>query len=106
MVTQGEHGTSNPPYDIYNIGNSHPENLMVFVHVLSEELIRAGALPASFNIDEHINLIPMQPGDVALTYADISKIERDYGFSPNTDLRTGLRTFEEWYVTYKGETPR
>lgn len=98
----GGDGLPVPPYDIYNIGNANPENLMDFVYILSEELVRAKVLPASFNIEEHIEKVPMQPGDVPVTYADTSKLEQDYGFRPKTDLRTGLRAFAEWYKEYYG----
>ncbi len=96
----GEDGLPIPPYEIYNIGNSHPENLMTFVRTLAEELIRAGVLDVGFDVEEHMNLAPMQLGDVPITYADTSKLERDFGFKPNTDLRTGLRRFAEWYKGY------
>lgn len=96
----GSDGLPVAPYSIYNIGNSNPENLMDFVRILSEELIRAEVLPANFDIEEHWELVPMQPGDVPVTYADTSKLERDYGFKPETDLRTGLRIFAEWYKEY------
>lgn len=96
----GADGLPIPPYSIYNIGNSNPENLMDFVHILSEELIRAGVLPADFKIEEHMELMPMQPGDVPVTYADTSRLERDYGFKPEKELRTGLRAFAEWYRDY------
>lgn len=89
-----------PPYSIYNIGNCHPENLMDFVHILAEELIRAEVLPGDFDIENHIEKVPMQLGDVPVTYADTSKLERDFGFKPATDLRTGLRRFAEWYKDY------
>ena len=88
------------PYEIYNIGNNHPENLMDFVRILSEELVRANVLPASFNLQESIELVPMQPGDVPITYADMGKLERDFGYRPQTDLRSGLRKFAEWYRDY------
>lgn len=100
--TVGEDGLPIAPYEIYNIGNSHPESLLDFVHILAEELIRAEVLDKDFNIESHINLVPMQPGDVPITYADTSKLERDYGFKPATDLRTGLRRFAEWYKEYYG----
>ena len=100
--TTGEDGLPIAPYEIYNIGNSHPENLLDFVHILAEELIRAEVLDKDFDIESHINLVPMQPGDVPITYADTSKLERDYGFKPATDLRTGLRRFAEWYKEYYG----
>ncbi|RKJ02803.1 NAD-dependent epimerase/dehydratase family protein [bacterium D16-54] len=89
-----------PPYAIYNIGNSNPENLMDFVHILSEELKKTKILPDKFNIEDYIELVPMQPGDVPVTYADTSNLEHDYGFKPTTDLRTGLREFAEWYKKY------
>lgn len=96
----GQEGSSIPPHEIYNIGNSRPENLMKFVVILSEELVRAKVLPASFSIDEHIEKVPMQPGDVPVTYADTGKLERDFGYRPSTDLRTGLRKFAKWYREY------
>lgn len=98
--TTGTDGLPIPPYDIYNIGNSHPERLMDFVHILAEELIAVGALDDDFDIESHINLVPMQPGDVPITYADTSKLETDYGFKPCTDIRTGLKRFAEWYCDY------
>ncbi|RKJ43720.1 NAD-dependent epimerase/dehydratase family protein [bacterium 1XD8-76] len=97
---EGADGLPIPPYSIYNIGNSTPENLMDFVHILSEELVRTGVLPVGFNIEEHMELVPMQPGDVPVTYADTGKLEQDYGFKPETDLRSGLRSFAEWYREY------
>lgn len=96
----GEDGLPIPPYSIYNIGNSNPENLLDFVQILSEELVRAGVLPESFDFENHKELVPMQPGDVSVTYADTSKLEADFGFRPSTDLRTGLRAFTEWYKEY------
>lgn len=96
----GEDGLPIPPYAIYNIGGGQPENLMDFVHILGEELISAGVLPEGFDIDAHLELVPMQPGDVPVTYADASALERDYGFRPSTDLRTGLRKFAEWYYEW------
>lgn len=101
----GDDGLPIPPYAIYNIGNSNPENLMDFVRILSEELIKAGVLQHDFNIEDHINLVPMQAGDVPITYADTSKLEMDYGFRPSTDLRTGLRRFAEWYAEYYLKLP-
>ena len=98
----GEDGLPIPPYAIYNIGGGQPENLMDFVHILAEELINAGVLAADFDIDAHLELVPMQPGDVPVTYADASALEKDYGFKPETDLRTGLREFARWYRDYKG----
>lgn len=100
--TVGQDGLPVPPYSIYNIGNSSPENLMDFVRILAEELIRAEVLPEEFRMEEHMELVPMQPGDVPVTYADTEKLERDYGFKPGTDLRTGLRAFAEWYKKYYG----
>lgn len=98
----GEDGLPNPPYALYNIGNSHPENLLDFVNILQEELIRAGVLPEDYDFESHKELVPMQPGDVPVTYADTSALERDYGFKPSTSLREGLRKFAEWYkVFYK-----
>lgn len=99
----GEDGLPIPPYAVYNIGNSNPENLLDFVRILSEELVRAGVLPEDYNFDLHKELVPMQPGDVSVTYADTSALERDFGFKPSTDLRTGLRRFAEWYKTYYKE---
>lgn len=93
----GEDGLPVPPYALYNIGNNNPENLLDFVQILSEELIRAGVLPEDYDFDAYKELVPMQPGDVPVTYADTSALERDFGFKPSTDLRTGLRKFAEWY---------
>ena len=98
----GEDGLPIAPYEIYNMGNSHPETLLDFVHILAEELIRAEVLDKDFDIESHLNLIEMQPGDVPITYADTSKLERDFAFKPTTDLRTGLRKFAEWYKDYYG----
>lgn len=95
---QGEDGLPIPPYAIYNIGNSNPENLLDFVTILQEELIRAGVLPQNYDFDAHKELVPMQPGDVSVTYADTSALERDFGFKPHTPLREGLRKFAEWYA--------
>ena len=86
-----------PPYRVYNIGNNSPENLLDFVQILSEELVRAGVLPADFDFEAHKKLVPMQQGDVPITYADTSALERDFGFKPSTSLREGLRRFAEWY---------
>ncbi len=97
---KGEDGLPISPYAIYNIGGGQPENLMNFVHILGEELISVGVLNEDFNIDEHINLVPMQPGDVPVTYADSSDLERDYGFKPVVDLRTGLRECARWYKEF------
>jgi len=96
----GEDGLPLPPYKVYNIGNSKPENLLDFVDILQQELIRAGVLPASYDFDAHKKLVPMQPGDVPVTYADTSMLEKDFGFRPRTPLREGLRRFAEWYKEY------
>ncbi|HFR3661949.1 TPA: NAD-dependent epimerase/dehydratase family protein [Streptococcus suis] len=96
----GSDGLPIPPYAIYNIGNSNPENLLDFVHILSEELVLAGVLSADFDIEAHKKLVPMQAGDVPVTYADTSDLERDFGFSPSTTLREGLRQFAQWYKEY------
>ena len=102
----GEDGLPLPPYAIYNIGNNHPENLLDFVRILQEELVRAGVLPEDYDFESHKELVPMQAGDVPITYADTSALERDFGFKPNTSLREGLRKFAEWYKKFyceKGE---
>lgn len=96
----GEDGLPVPPYAIYNIGNSHPENLLEFVTILQEELVRAGVLPEDYDFESHKELVPMQPGDVPITYADTTPLERDFGFKPSTSLREGLRKFAEWYKEY------
>ena len=96
----GEDGLPIPPYRVYNIGNNHPESLLDFVRILSEELVRARVLPATFDFDAHKELVPMQPGDVPVTYADTSALERDFGFKPQTSLREGLRRFAEWYHAF------
>lgn len=96
----GEDGLPIPPYAIYNIGNNNPENLLDFVQILSEELVRAGVLPADFDFEAHKELVPMQPGDVPVTYADTSALERDFGFKPQTSLREGLRKFAQWYKEF------
>ena len=96
----GEDGLPVPPYAVYNIGNRNPENLLDFVQILSEELVRAGVLPADYDFDAHKELVPMQPGDVPITYADTSALERDFGFKPHTPLREGLRKFAEWYKEF------
>ena len=93
----GEDGLPIPPYKIYNIGNNKPENLLDFVDILQQELIRANVLPEDYDFDSHKKLVPMQPGDVPVTYADVSDLERDFGFKPQTSLREGLRKFAEWY---------
>lgn len=96
----GEDGLPLPPYRIYNIGNSNPENLLDFVTILQEELIRAGVLPPDYDFESHKKLVPMQAGDVPVTYADTSALESDTGFKPDTPLRTGLRRFAEWYKKF------
>ena len=96
----GEDGLPVPPYAIYNIGNNQPENLLDFVTILQEELIRAKVLPADYDFEAHKELVPMQPGDVPVTYADTTALERDFGFKPNTGLRDGLRKFAEWYKDF------
>ena len=96
----GEDGLPIPPYAVYNIGNNQPENLLDFVDILQQELIRAEVLPADYDFEAHKELVPMQPGDVPVTYADTSALERDFGFKPSTDLRTGLRRFAEWYKEF------
>ena len=96
----GEDGLPIPPYAVYNIGNSNPENLLDFVQRLSEELVRAGVLPADYDFEAHKELVPMQPGDVPVTFADTEPLERDFGFKPHTPLREGLRKFAEWYKEF------
>lgn len=96
----GEDGLPIPPYKVYNIGNSHPENLLEFVSILQEELIRAGVLPEDYDFDAHKELVAMQPGDVPVTYADTTPLEEDFGYKPSTPLRDGLRTFAQWYYSY------
>ena len=96
----GEDGLPIPPYRVYNIGNNSPENLLDFVTILQEELIRAGVLPSDYDFEAHKKLVPMQAGDVPITYADTSALERDFGFKPATSLREGLRRFAEWYHTF------
>ena len=97
----GEDGLPIPPYAIYNIGGGQPENLLDFVQILQEELVRAGVLPKDYNFEAHKQLVPMQAGDVPVTYADASALERDFGFVPNITLREGLRRFAEWYMEYR-----
>ena len=97
---QGDDGLPVPPYAVYNIGNNQPENLLTFVDILQQELIRAGVLPADYDFEAHKKLVPMQPGDVPVTYADTSELERDFGFKPSTSLRDGLRAFAEWYAEF------
>lgn len=96
----GEDGLPVPPYAVYNIGNSNPENLLDFVNILQEELVKAEVLPEDYDFEAHQELVPMQPGDVPVTYADTSALERDYGFRPSTPLRTGLRNFARWYKKF------
>ena len=96
----GKDGLPVPPYRVYNIGKGTPENLLDFVQILSEELIRAQILPKDYDFEAHKELVPMQPGDVPITYADTSALERDFGYKPSTDLRTGLRKFAEWYAGF------
>lgn len=96
----GEDGLPIPPYKVYNIGNSNPENLLDFVQILQEELVRAGVLPADYDFEAHKKLVPMQPGDVPVTYADTTPLERDFSFRPSTPLRTGIRRFAKWYKKF------
>lgn len=96
----GEDGLPVPPYAVYNIGNQNPENLLDFVDILQQELIAAGVLPNDYDFETHKQLVPMQPGDVPVTYADTTPLERDYGYKPSTDLRTGLRNFARWYKDF------
>ena len=96
----GEDGLPIPPYKVYNIGNSHPENLLEFVTILQEELVRAGVLSKDYDFESHKELVPMQPGDVPITYADTTSLEQDFAFKPGTSLRDGLRNFAEWYVKF------
>ena len=96
----GEDGLPEPPYAVYNIGNSAPENLLDFVDILQQELVRAGVLPEDYHFEEHRKLVPMQAGDVPITYADTSALERDFGFKPSTPLRDGLQKFAQWYKEY------
>ena len=97
---KGEDGLPIPPYAVYNIGGGQPENLLDFVNILQEELVRAGVLPQDFDFEAHKKLVPMQPGDVPTTYADATALERDFGFTPKITLREGLRHFAEWYATF------
>ncbi len=98
----GDDGLPIPPYAVYNIGNNHPENLLTFVDILSQELVRAHVLPADFDFEAHKRLVPMQAGDVPTTFADTAALEADFGYKPSTPLRTGLRAFAEWYARYYG----
>ena len=100
----GEDGLPLPPYKVYNIGNNNPENLLDFVQILSEELVRAKVLPSDFDFEKHKKLVPMQAGDVPVTYADVSELEKDFGYKPSTSLREGLRKFAEWYYCYYLDT--
>ena len=97
---KGEDGLPIPPYAVYNIGGGQPENLLDFVNILQDELVRAGVLPEDYDLDSHKELVPMQPGDVPITFADTDPLEKDYGFKPNTSLRDGLRKFAEWYKEF------
>lgn len=99
----GDDGLPIPPYKVYNIGNNNPENLLDFVTILQEELIAAHVLPADYDFESHKELVPMQPGDVPVTYADTTPLEQDFGFKPSTSLRDGLRAFAQWYARYYGE---
>ena len=103
-VETGEDGLPIPPYRIYNIGNNQPENLLDFVDILQQELVRAGVLPEDYDFEAHKELVPMQPGDVSITYADTSALEQDFGFKPSTSLRDGLRKFAEWYREFYMQT--
>ena len=98
----GEDGLPLPPYKVYNIGNNHPENLLDFVTILQEELVRAHVLPADYDFEAHKELVPMQPGDVPVTYADSAPLERDFGFTPKIGIAEGLKRFAEWYREYYG----
>ena len=100
LKKNGEDGLPIPSYAVYNIGNNNPENLLDFVQILSEELVRAGVLPSDYDFESHKELVAMQPGDVPITYADTSALERDFGFKPSTTLRDGLRAFAEWYKKF------
>ena len=99
-VETGEDGLPIPPYRVYNIGNNQPENLLDFVDILQQELVHAGVLPEDYDFEAHKELVPMQPGDVPITYADTTALERDFGFKPSTSLRDGLRKFAEWYADF------
>lgn len=100
----GEDGLPLPPYKVYNIGNSHPENLLDFVDTLQQELVRAGVLPEDYDFEAHKELVPMQPGDVPVTYADTTPLEQDFGFRPSTPLRDGLKMFADWFFNTKNKT--
>ncbi len=101
VQTTGEDGLPVAPYSLYNIGNAHPVNLMDFVKILAEELIRSGVLPADFDLTKHYELVPMQPGDVKVTYADVDPLEKAFGFKPQVTLQEGLHEFSEWYARYE-----
>ena len=96
----GEDDLPIPPYAVYNIGNNNPENLLDFVNILQEELVEAGVLPSDYDFESHKKLVPMQAGDVPITYADTTALERDYDFKPNTPLRIGLKNFAKWYKDF------
>lgn len=96
----GEDGLPIPPYKVYNIGNSHPENLLDFVTILQEELVRASVLPKDYDFEAHKELVAMQPGDVPATYADTTPLQEDFGYKPSTPLMEGLRAFAQWYACY------
>ena len=98
----GDDGLPEPPYAVYNIGNSNPENLLDFVDILQQELVSAGVLPSDYDFESHKELVAMQPGDVPVTFADTSALERDFGFRPQTPLREGLRKFAQWYKEFYG----
>ena len=98
--SNGADGLPIPPYKVYNIGNNQPENLLDFVQILQEELVRSGVLPSDYDFEAHKELVPMQPGDVPITYADTTPLEQDFGFKPSTPLREGLRRFAEWYNSF------
>lgn len=102
----GEDGLPIPPYKIYNIGNNHPESLLEFVQILQEELVNEGLLPSDYDFEAHKELVPMQPGDVPVTYADTSELEKDFGYKPNTSLRDGLKAFVKWYKEFYGGNNR
>ncbi len=101
--SNGVDGLPIPPYKVYNIGNNQPENLLDFVQILQEELVRAGVLPSDYDFESHKELVPMQPGDVPITYADTTPLEQDFGFKPSTPLREGLRKFAEWYNSFNSQ---
>ena len=100
LATNQDEGSQGVPYALYNIGNNNPENLLDFVMILQEELVNAGVLPKDYDFEAHKKLVPMQPGDVEITYADVSALEKDFGFKPQTSLRDGLRNFAKWYKEY------